>query len=66
MTYKRFQERADELEQLGAEMGKPGRHEFAEARYKVIVAELLILILHGIDLLRFILGFLVVLLLIRL
>ena len=52
MTYSRFKERADEIYKLGEQMREPGCNQFAESRYKVIVAELLLLILVSVQALR--------------
>lgn len=52
MTYSRFKERADEIYELWEQMREPGCNQFAESRYKVIVAELLLLILVSIQALR--------------
>lgn len=52
MTSKRFEERLGEIYQLGCEMRKPGGDKLAESRYKVVVAELMLLILDSLHALR--------------
>lgn len=59
MNEKRFCERLDEIYKLGDEMRKPGGDKIAESRYRVVVAELLLLILDSLHALRTILCFLV-------
>lgn len=55
MTEERFNERLSEIYQLGCEMRKPGGDKFAESRYRVVVAELLLLVLDSLHALRTIL-----------
>lgn len=55
MTEKRFNERLNEIYHLGCEMRKPGGDKFAESRYRVVVAELLLLVLDSLHALRTIL-----------
>lgn len=58
MNDARFKERLDEIYKLGQQMRKPGGDQFAESRYRVIVAELLLLILDSLHVLRTVLFFL--------
>ena len=52
MTNQRFNERLNEIYQLGCEMRKPGGDKLAESRYRVVVAELLLLVLDSLHVLR--------------
>lgn len=59
MTKKRFNERLDEIYRVGNQMRKPNGDQLAECRYREIMAELLLLILDSLHVIRTALFFLI-------